>query len=187
VALGNDKTLLPILGYGIIDFIMQQKHICLKAFYVATIGINLYYPTEHIKYNKCTYTLAHNKMFIHYPNFQVTINSGDQFTCNITPLADPSEHPHMFDFSQAELSQDGTDQAVKLKRLHPSAALPFRATSGSVGYDLTSLVPISIEPHHTTKIPLGFALEVPPSFRCQIASRSSLASKGIGSWWHHRQ
>jgi hypothetical protein len=58
VALGDDKKLLPILGYGIVNFIMQGKHIRLKAFYVPTLRINLYSPTEHIKYNQCTYTLS---------------------------------------------------------------------------------------------------------------------------------
>jgi dUTPase len=179
VALGDDKTLLSIIGYGHADFIMQHKRIRLKAFYVPTLGINLYSPTEHIKYNGCTYTLAHNKMSIHYPAFNVTINSSDNFTCNITPTTKPSKHPLMFDFNHATISSGSTNNNIKLKKLHPSELTPFRATSGSVGYDLTSFEPISINPHSTIKVNLGFALEVPPSFHCQIASRSSLASKGI--------
>jgi hypothetical protein len=46
VALGDDKTLLPIIGYGYADFIMQHKRIRLKAFYVPSLGINLYSPTR---------------------------------------------------------------------------------------------------------------------------------------------
>jgi deoxyuridine 5''-triphosphate nucleotidohydrolase (dut) len=180
VALGDDKTLLPILGYGIVNFLMGQKHIRLKAFYVPTLGINLYSPTEHIKYDHCTYTLAHNKMIIHYPEFQVAIASSDQFTCNITPLTTPmANKPPLFDFTTAKLSTGSQCDDVKLKQLHPSATIPFRATPGSVGYDLTSSQAITIHPHSTVKIPLGFALDVPTSYRCQIASRSSLASKGI--------
>jgi len=117
-------------------------------------------------------------MFIHYPTFKLTLNSHEQFTCSITPTTHPTNAPIDFDFIEAQLATTN-DTNIKLKRLHPLALLPYRATAGAVGYDLTSFTPISIEPHSTIKIPLGFALEIPPAYRCQIASRSSLATKGI--------
>jgi hypothetical protein len=97
-ALGDDKTLLPILGFGIADFIIQHKCIHLKAHYVPAMGTNLYSPTEHIKFQDCTYTLAHNTMFAKYPTFKLILPALDQFSCEITPSHDASQ-PVDFDFN----------------------------------------------------------------------------------------
>jgi deoxyuridine 5''-triphosphate nucleotidohydrolase (dut) len=176
VALGDDKTLLPIVAYGLADFIILTSSHCLKAYYVPALGTNLYSPTEHIKYQDCNYTLTHNTMITEYPTFTLKLNASDHFSDIIAP-ASHSMQPIDHDFTQTPLSTIGSD--VKLQRLHPLAFLPYRATTGSVGYDLTTYSNVTIAPHQTIKIPLGFALEIPPKYRCQIASRSSLASKGI--------
>jgi dUTPase len=177
VALGDEKKLLPITAYGIADFIAQHHRIRIKAYLVPGLGTNLYSPTQHIKYNNCSYTLSHNTMRAQFPNFKITLQANQNITCNIIPSSTTNQ-PIAFDETQATLCT--TSQLdIKLLRLHPQASLPFRATSGSVGYDLTSYNTITIEPHNTTKIPLGFALDIPSAFRCQVASRSSLAAKGI--------
>jgi deoxyuridine 5'-triphosphate nucleotidohydrolase len=177
VALGDEKTLLPIIGYGIADFILQNHRIRIKAYLVPSLGINLFSPTQHIKYESCSYTLSHNMMIAHFPDFRISLNASENFTSNIAPAHDSNQHV-AFDATHASLSSS-TQFEVKLQKLHPSAFMPFRATSGSVGYDLTSFQPISIPSHGIVKIPLGFALEIPNAYRCQIASRSSLAAKGI--------
>jgi hypothetical protein len=177
VDLGDEQTLLPILGYGIADFILQNHRIRIKAYLIPALGTNLFSPTQHIKYEACTYTLSHNTMFAHFPGFSISLKATDNFTCEIHPAAATNQHI-AFDATKATLSTD-LQLDVKLQRLHPLAFLPFRATPGSVGYDLTSFHAISIQPHSIVKIPLGFALEIPKTFRCQIASRSSLAAKGI--------
>jgi deoxyuridine 5'-triphosphate nucleotidohydrolase len=177
VALGDETTLIPILGYGVADFTLQTHRIRIKAYLVPSLGTNLFSPAQHIKYQSCTYTLSHNTMMVHFPGFSLQLKASDHFTCPITPVHNFNQ-PIAFDATQATLSTEA-DLNVKLQRLHPLAFMPFRATPGSVGYDLTSFQPISIQPHSVVKIPLGFALEMPHTYRCQIASRSSLASKGI--------
>jgi hypothetical protein len=134
VALGDEKTLLPIIGYGVVDFSMQQKHIRLKAFYVPTLVINLYSPTEHIKFQNYTYTLAHNKMLVHYQGFKLAITSNDQFTCNITPIEKNCNQSISFDFTQAEPSTGHDTEEVKLKHLHPSAFIPLGQHLGLFDY-----------------------------------------------------
>lgn len=77
---------------------------------------------------------------------------------------------------------------LKFKKLHPQATLPFYATPGAAGMDLTwdgrlkkgaveSILLLS------NKKPVwfgtGLSVEVPPGYELQIRMRSSLAAKGV--------
>lgn len=68
---------------------------------------------------------------------------------------------------------------MRIKKLHPNAKLPTRATEGSSGYDLYSPITVSITPRSNRKIALGFAIEIPYGIEGQIRPRSGLANKGI--------
>eukprot|EP00557_Chaetoceros_sp_GSL56_P002018 CAMPEP_0176495642 /NCGR_PEP_ID=MMETSP0200_2-20121128/10769_1 /TAXON_ID=947934 /ORGANISM="Chaetoceros sp., Strain GSL56" /LENGTH=849 /DNA_ID=CAMNT_0017893541 /DNA_START=929 /DNA_END=3474 /DNA_ORIENTATION=+ len=177
VALGDEKTLLPITAFGTADIIMQQHRIRIKAYLVPSLGISLFSPTQHIKFDGCSYLLARNTMYAHFPTFKLTLPASDNFICMVRP-ANNTNKPISFDSRTAHLAPTNTDE-VKILRLHPLASIPFRATTGSFGYDLTAFQAITINPHSVVKVPLGFALEIPHTYRCQIASRSSLAAKGI--------
>lgn len=50
--------------------------------------------------------------------------------------------------------------AIKLKRLHPDAIVPTRATAESVGYDIHALEETVIEPGITKLVRTGFAVAV---------------------------
>jgi dUTP pyrophosphatase len=68
-----------------------------------------------------------------------------------------------------------------MKRLDPRAALPRYQTAGAAGMDLSACLPdaiasITIEPRQIVKVPLGFAMAVPPGFEAQIRARSGLSS-----------
>lgn len=67
---------------------------------------------------------------------------------------------------------------VKIKKLHPDAVIPTKATPQSVGYDLYVKQDICIE-HTRQVIPLGFAIELPDSIEAKIEPRSGFSSKGI--------
>lgn len=67
---------------------------------------------------------------------------------------------------------------VKIKKLHPDAVVPTKATPQSVGYDLYVMNDICIE-YPRQVIPLGFALEMPDGIEAKIEPRSGLSSKGI--------
>lgn len=66
---------------------------------------------------------------------------------------------------------------IKIKRLHPDAQLPTRATSGSSGYDVYALNDIFLKPGQSTIAELGFSVEIPEGYEIQVRSRSGLAAK----------
>lgn len=68
---------------------------------------------------------------------------------------------------------------IKVKLLHPHAKAPLRMEAGSVGLDLFAVESTYIWASSPTKIPLGFALEIPHGFYGAIMGRSGLAAKGI--------
>lgn len=67
---------------------------------------------------------------------------------------------------------------VKIKKLHPDAVIPTKATPQSIGYDLYVRQDICIE-HPRQVIPLGFAIELPDGIEAKIEPRSGFSSKGI--------
>lgn len=75
-----------------------------------------------------------------------------------------------------EAPKDGL--RVKIKKLHPDAVIPTKATPQSVGYDLYVKQDICIE-HPRQVIPLGFAIELPDGIEAKIEPRSGFSSKGI--------
>uniref|UniRef100_A0A8C3IP46 Deoxyuridine 5'-triphosphate nucleotidohydrolase n=1 Tax=Chrysemys picta bellii TaxID=8478 RepID=A0A8C3IP46_CHRPI len=65
-------------------------------------------------------------------------------------------------------------------RLHQQAHLPIRATPGSAGLDLR--VPqesLTLQPNSRNLMSIGLAIGLPQGYYGRIASRSSLALKGI--------
>lgn len=50
------------------------------------------------------------------------------------------------------------DTEIHLKRLHPDARLPARATEGAFGYDLATVEEERIGPRETCVLPCGFQL-----------------------------
>lgn len=75
-----------------------------------------------------------------------------------------------------EAPKDGL--RVKIKKLHPDAVIPTKATPQSVGYDLYVKQDICIE-HPRQVIPLGFAIELPDGIEAKVEPRSGFSSKGI--------
>ncbi len=69
---------------------------------------------------------------------------------------------------------------LKIKRLHPQAQLPTRATQGSAGYDLYACIEqvVEILPGQTEKIPTGLAIQLESKNEVAlIFARSSLGTK----------
>lgn len=73
---------------------------------------------------------------------------------------------------------------VKIKKLHPDAVIPTKATPQSIGYDLYVRQDICIE-HKRQVIPLGFAIELPEGIEAKIEPRSGFSSKGIEGFALH--
>ena len=56
---------------------------------------------------------------------------------------------------------------------------PYRAHENDAGADVYANNQHVVFPHDTTKVPLGFGLELPDGYAAYIFPRSGLASKGI--------
>ena len=68
---------------------------------------------------------------------------------------------------------------VKIIKFKENVKLPFRAHYNDAGADVYSLEDSILEPHTTAKLPLGFGMELPDGFQCNVYPRSGLSSKGI--------
>ncbi len=69
---------------------------------------------------------------------------------------------------------------IRVRRLRPSANLPFRATEHASGFDLYACLdaPVEVGPAPTL-VGTGIAMEVPPGLDAQIRPRSGLAKLGV--------
>lgn len=65
---------------------------------------------------------------------------------------------------------------LKVKKLHPDAILPTRATNGSAGWDLYSMRYFRVRGAPGTSEPLGIAIEIPNGHVGLICPRSGLAA-----------
>lgn len=67
---------------------------------------------------------------------------------------------------------------LKVKRLHPDAKVPTRATAGAAGYDLYAIETVEIS-DMATLVRTGLSIQLPPGYEAQIRPRSGLAKKGL--------
>ena len=89
---------------------------------------------------------------------------------------------------------------IPIKRLRQNAVFPAYATPSSAGADLYACPdgPVTLAPHETVMIPLGYSMAIPEGWAGLIFARSGLASKrdlapankvGVvdadyrGEWW----
>jgi len=71
---------------------------------------------------------------------------------------------------------------LKVRRLHPEAQLPARATAGASGLDLCACLPdgdLTLGPD-PLRVPTGVALEIPEGYDVQVRPRSGLSLRGVG-------
>lgn len=66
---------------------------------------------------------------------------------------------------------------IKVKKIHKDAVIPDYETSGSAGFDLTSVANAIIDPGTQKLIPTGLTFELPIGTELQIRPRSGLALK----------
>ena len=67
---------------------------------------------------------------------------------------------------------------VKIKKLHPDAVIPRKATPGSACYDVYAPCDFLARPGRSV-MPLGFAIELPAGYAAEIRPRSGYSSKGF--------
>lgn len=67
---------------------------------------------------------------------------------------------------------------VKIKKLHPDAIVPSKATPQSACYDVYAPCDFIVRPGRSV-MPLGLAIELPPGYGAEIRPRSGYSSKGF--------
>lgn len=67
---------------------------------------------------------------------------------------------------------------VRLKKLHPDAVIPTKATPQSACYDVYAPCNFEVGPGRSV-MPLGLAIELPTGYAAEIRSRSGYSSKGF--------
>lgn len=70
------------------------------------------------------------------------------------------------------LNTDGTEQ-------YPTWQMPRRAHANDAGADVFSTIDVTINPHETVKIPLGFGIDVPAGYAASIFPRTGKSAAGI--------
>lgn len=70
------------------------------------------------------------------------------------------------------LNEDGTE-------MYPTWKAPKRSHANDVGADVYSTMNVTIQPHETVRIPLGFGIEVPAGYGASVFPRSGKSSAGI--------
>lgn len=75
-----------------------------------------------------------------------------------------------------EAPKDGLK--VKIKKLHPDAVIPTKATPQSACYDVYAPCDFAVKPGRSV-MPLDFAIELPQGYAAEIRPRSGYSSKGF--------
>ena len=199
--LGDDKSSLNIIGYGMMNYFLNGKRIRRIGYYVPELGTTLLSIRQHMKYQGCYFFAAENKVTLAYPTTCVYPSTEYEFELNIQP-ASHSTLPYAFDettavtvkpqkrrkytiipqtmtphITESVYSQHSAE--IRVKKLIPEASTPIRATKGSIGFDARSINEVLIPPHSVSKVGTGLSMAIPKGFYLRIADRSSLATKGL--------
>jgi dUTP pyrophosphatase len=67
--------------------------------------------------------------------------------------------------------------SVRIRRIHPAAALPRYHTNGSAGFDLAASEDLVVQPGEVALVPTGLVIEVPPGHFLGVFARSSTPLK----------
>ena len=201
VTLGDDKTQLKIEAYGMLNYKVKSHRIRRMGYYVPNLGTTLISISKHMKYSGCYFHAENNQACLAYPNAIIEVATTPEFHVSITPARHCTDL-YLFNEAEAILAHNGkrrkysviektklpylpTSEAsllskvVRVKKLIQEAKLPARATPGSAGFDVHSSHQTIIPPHSQQKIHTGLAMAIPKGMYLRIASRSSLASRGI--------
>ena len=199
--LGDETTTLPVVAYGMMNYCIDNKRVRRIGYFVPKLGTTLISIKQHMKYAGCYFHAENNQVTLAFPNGMIYPSTSPEFTVSITPAKD-NNMPYMFDETEAILSNNikrrkftviSTTKApfvpqnqqhqlsynIKIKKLVPHAHLPKRQTPGSVGFDVHSINDTLIPAHSTVPIHTGLAMAIPKPLYLRIASRSSLAAKGL--------
>jgi deoxyuridine 5'-triphosphate nucleotidohydrolase len=206
VMLGDEQTYHPVIGYGWINYVVHNHRIRQLALYVPALGdTTLFSVKQHMAWKGTYFHAENNEALLSFPTFSIPLDSTHEISMNIQP-AITSTRTIDFDEQQAQEATSSTSprnyylpmisknvktylpqpnehlpfvQTVKVMKLTQEAVIPQRATNGSIGYDVSAITTVTIEPGTIEKLPTGLATELPKGMYLRVAPRSSLSLKHL--------
>ena len=162
-------------------------------YYVPSLDISLYSVKQHMKMQGCFEHSENDCCTLAYPTFSFNVNIDHKITFKVTSPPEDCSQKIDFDTDTAQLNapkpsipfhfqqqHSSTVEIASTFKTKPLKYIPSRATPGSIGYDLQSVVNTSIPPQSRKAISLGFSIAIPPGLYGHIAPRSGLAlNRGI--------
>ena len=208
VMLGDEITLVPIIGYGLAKYSINNKTIRKGALYVPALGATaLLSVKQHMENKGCYFHAESQKTTLAFPTFLIIPRVDKEIDVYLQPSSAPldfdelttnqvpthqksSEQPkYLLTTNQQQynfIHQDVNSypiipesKTVFIKKLSPQAQLPAQGTPGSIGFDVTSTITVTLLPNTTTPVPTGLATAFSPDMYLRIASRSSMELKQI--------
>lgn len=76
-----------------------------------------------------------------------------------------------------EVNQEAHRQEFRVKKLHPEAIIPVKGSGGAAGFDISSVIDVTIESGKREMVSTGLAFEIPHGTYGRMAPRSGLAAK----------
>jgi hypothetical protein len=105
ISLGDEKSLIPALGHGTLDYVIDEKYrMQEEAILTSCTPVALKSAASHIKHDNCSITGEKNTITITYPTFSHTVQASEHFEFPITPGAN-SSLPVLWSPSTAALCQ----------------------------------------------------------------------------------
>ena len=178
IVLGDDATVIPALGKGLIDIVINdtQRFQCYAVLTTKTPTI-LFSAAEHSKYTDCHAKIDNQQIDVYFPSFHFTVHASQQFECMVSSGIN-SSLPILWSPTTSTLASP-TMTHMNVTLLHPRAILPHQTTPESSGYDISSVETTTILPGATHQIHTGISIEYPSHLDCQLRPRRGLSSQSI--------
>ena len=198
----GDGSYLNIEGYGQVTEKINDKVIRTMAYFVPDLGCSLFSVCQHARYQGCYFHAENNTCTLAFPNFILQPQMDPEIMVKITKCS--STDTLHFDEGSAPLSPDESItstakvankrylldeftpqqkepfiKTVKFQLRTETARLPQQGTPNSIGFDIACDKPTKVPRGKTVKISTGLTCSIPMGLYGRIASRSSLALKGL--------
>jgi deoxyuridine 5'-triphosphate nucleotidohydrolase len=127
--LGDDKTSLPILGYGMMSYIIHGKSIRSMGYYVPNLGLTLLSIKQHIRYSGCMFHAEAQNSFMSFPTFDIYPTITNEIFIILRPYHSDDKSAYSFNEQTATEMNITQHQRVTNKKDIWSKQIKLRPTS----------------------------------------------------------
>ena len=116
VLLGDDKTILKVVGYGYLTYSLEGKRIRQEAYYIPDLGTTLFSVKQHMRNLGCYFHGVAGNTHIAFPTFIISPRVADEIEMHVVPIP----HSKVFEFdeeisSHVEIKQPQSTTAKNLQ------------------------------------------------------------------------